>query len=97
MSYYIESGNHIRDKVKVVLDLTNYATEKNQNLQQVLIHLNQLLKRLCRLKAAVDKLDINKLANVPTSLNSSKTKLDDLDVYKLKPVPVDLQSSRCSR
>ena len=29
MSYYIESGNHIRDKVKVVLDLTNYATEKN--------------------------------------------------------------------
>ena len=43
------------------------------------------------MKAAVDKLDINKLANVPTSLNSSKTKLDDLDVYKLKPVPVDLQ------
>ena len=49
------------------------------------------------MKAAVDKLDMNKLANVPTSLNSSKTKLDDLDVYKLKPVPVDLQSSRCSR
>ena len=28
MSYYPESGSHIRDKVKVVLDLTNYATKK---------------------------------------------------------------------
>ena len=28
MSYYPESDSHIRDKVKVVLDLTNYATKK---------------------------------------------------------------------
>ena len=26
MSYYPELDSHIRDKVKVVLDLTNYAT-----------------------------------------------------------------------
>ena len=43
------------------------------------------------LKAEVEKLDINKLANVPTSLNNLKTKVDDLDVSKLKPVPVDLK------
>ena len=42
------------------------------------------------LKAEVDKLDINKLVNVSTSLNNLKTKVDDLDVGKLKPVPVDL-------
>ena len=28
MSYYPESDTHIRDKVKVVLDLSNYATRK---------------------------------------------------------------------
>ena len=37
------------------------------------------------LKAEVDKLDINKLMNVPTSLNNLKTKVDDLDV------PIDLK------
>ena len=26
MSYYPEPGSHVRDKVKVVLDLLNYAT-----------------------------------------------------------------------
>ena len=34
------------------------------------------------------KLGINKLVNVPTSLNSLKAKVDDLDVGKLKTVPV---------
>ena len=29
MSYYPEPDNHIRDKVKVVLDLSSYATKKN--------------------------------------------------------------------
>ena len=28
MCYYPEPERHIRDKVKVVLDLSNYATEK---------------------------------------------------------------------
>ena len=42
------------------------------------------------MKAEVDKLDINKLTNVPTSLNNLKTKVEDLDVGKLKTVPVDL-------
>ena len=43
------------------------------------------------MKAEVDKLDINKLVNVPTSLNNLKTKVDDLDVGKLKAVPVDFK------
>ena len=43
------------------------------------------------MKAEVDKLDINKLVNVPTSVSNLKTKVDDLDVSKLKTVPVDLK------
>ena len=43
------------------------------------------------MKAKFDKLDINKLANVPTRSNISKTKVDDLDVGKLQTVPVDLR------
>ena len=29
MSYYPEPDSHMRDKVKSVLDLSNYATKKN--------------------------------------------------------------------
>ena len=43
------------------------------------------------MKSEVDKLDINKLTNVPTSLNNLKTKLNELDVGKLKTVAVDLK------
>ena len=43
------------------------------------------------MKAEVDKLDINKLVNVPTILNNFKTEIDDLNVRKLKTVPVDLK------
>ena len=49
-------------------------------------------KDFISLKAEVDKLDINKLVNVPTSLNKIKTKVGDSDVGKLKTVPVDLKN-----
>ena len=42
------------------------------------------------MKREVDKLAINKLVNVTTSLNNSKTKLYNLDVGKLKTVPLYL-------
>ena len=38
------------------------------------------------MKAETDKLDINKLVNVPTSLNNWKTKVDVLDVGELQIV-----------
>ena len=45
---------------------------------RLLIHLIQLLKKdFIALKAETDKLDIDKLVNVPTSLNDLKTKVDD--------------------
>ena len=91
MSYYPEPGRHIRDKVKVVLDLTNHATKRELD-HATGVDLSDLAakKDFIALKAEVDKLDINKLVNVPTSLNNLKTKVDDLDVGKLKTVPIDL-------
>ena len=43
------------------------------------------------MKAKLDKVDKNKLTNVPTSLNNLKTKLYYLDVGKLRTVPADLK------
>ena len=73
MSYYPEPDNRIRDEVKVVIELSNYATNKE-------------LGHFIALKAGVDELDTNK--PVPTSLNNLKAKVDDLDAGKLKTVPV---------
>ena len=44
------------------------------------------------MKAEVDKLDIDKLVNIPTSLDNLKTKVNNLDVGKLKTVPIDLKN-----
>ena len=66
--------------------------KNNYKMPQALIHLIQLLKKdFIVLKAEVGKLDIDEVANLPTSLNSLKTKVDDLDVRKLKTVTVDLK------
>ena len=43
------------------------------------------------MKAEVNKLDINELVNVPTSLNDLETKMDDLRVGKLKEISIDLK------
>ena len=82
MSYYPEPNSPISDKVKVELDLTNYAVDTS----------NLAFKcDFIALKAEVDKLGINKLVNVSTSLNNLKTKVGDLDDGKLKTAPIDLK------
>ena len=92
MSYYPETDSRIRDKVKVVLDLSNYAAKKEvEHATGIDISDLSAKKDFIALKAEVDKLDINKFVNVPTSLNNLKTKVNDLDVGKSKTVPVDLK------
>ena len=92
MSYHPEVESHIRDKAKVVLHLSNYATKEELNhATGVDISEFSAKKDFIVLKAEVDKLDINKLVNAPASLNNLKRKIDDLHVYKLKAVPVDLK------
>ena len=92
MSYYPEPDSHIRDKVKAVLDLSNYATKKELDHATGVDRSDLAAKKnFIALKAEVEKLDIVKLINVIISLNNLKTKVDHLYVDKLKTVPVDLK------
>ena len=80
----------ILEKVKVVLDLSNYPTKRELE-HAVGVDTSDLAakKDSIALKAEVDKLDVNKLTNVLISLNNLSTEVDDLDIGKLKTVPVD--------
>ena len=92
MSYYPEPDSHIRDKVKVVLDLSNHATKKELDHATGVDTSDLAAKEnFIALKPEVDILDINKLINAPTSFNNLKAKVDDLDVGKLKTPPADVK------
>ena len=93
MSYCADPDTHIRDEVKVVLDLPNYATKKELKDAAGVdtSSLGTERRSFITLKAEVDKLDINKLANVSSSLSNLKTKVENLDLNKLKTVWVDFK------
>ena len=92
MTYYPEPDSHIRDKVKMILDLSSNATKKRVITSTGTGTSDLAVKEnFIPLKSEVDKLKINKLINVPTSLNNLKTKVNNLDVDKLKTVPVNLK------
>ena len=71
--------------------MPNYAT-KNKLEDSTGVDTSSLAAKsdFIALKAEVDKLDINYLANVPISLNNLQRKVHDLDVDKLKTVFVYL-------
>ena len=92
MIYYSEPDSHIRDKVQIMLDLTNNATEKELDHAKGVGTSDLASKKdFIALKAEVQKLDTNELFNISTSLNNVKTKDDDLDVAKLKASPADFK------
>ena len=96
MSYHLKPDSHIRDKVKVVLDLSHYATKKGLDHATGVDTSDLVVKKdFIALKADVDNLYLVKLVNVGTSLNKLKTKVNDLDVSKLETVPVDLKKIKC--
>ena len=77
--------------MKVELDLSNCTTKtglKNATGTDT----SSITKKddLASLKSNVDKLDIDKLKNVSTNLNTLKCKVDKLDVDKLLSVLVSL-------
>ena len=90
MSYYPEPGSYTRDKVKV--DFSNYKTKRKEHTRGVDTSDLAAKNFFIGLRAEIDKLDINKITNFPTSLSNVKTKIDDLHVVKLKIVPVDFMS-----
>ena len=79
--------SHIEDKVKIVLDLSHHATMKELEHARGVDTFDLTAKKyITALKDEVDKIDTNKLVNVPNSFNNLKTKINDLDVGKLKTV-----------
>ena len=84
MIYYSEPYSHIKDKVKVVLDLSNYATKKELNDASGVEASSLAAKRdFVKLKNQIS-------INASSGLNNLKTKADDLDVNKLQNISVDL-------
>ena len=91
MSEYFPKPKSFGGRVKAVLDLSNYATKadlKNATGVDILDFAKKT--NLGNLNSNVDKLDIDKLKNIPANLSNLKSKVDKLDVEKLVPVPVDL-------
>ena len=82
------------EKVKVELDLSNYATKTDLKTTAG-IDISPFAKKvgLTSLKSNVHKLDIDKLKNVPTNLSNFNSRVDKIYVDKLVPVPVDLSKS----
>ena len=86
MSEYFPRPKFLGGKVKVELDLFNYATRADSKNAADIDTLKFFkIVDLARLKSEVDRLDIEKLEKVSASLNSLESKVD-----KLVPVPVDL-------
>ena len=91
MSEYFPKPKDLGANVKVELNLSNYATKADlKNVTGVdTLHFAEKTD-LANLKSDVDKLDIDKLKNVPSNLNNLDSKVDKLDVDKLDVVPVEL-------
>ena len=91
MSKYFAEPKSFGGRVKVELDLSNYAT-KADSKNATGVDTSKFAKKvdLASLKSNVDKLDIDKLKNVPTNLSNLQIKVDKLGVDKLVPIPVDV-------
>ena len=90
MSAYFLEPKSSRGRIKVELDLSNYATKAD--LQNATGVDTKFAKKtdVANLKSGIDKLDIDQFKNIPTNLNNLKIKADKLVVDKLVPVLVDI-------
>ena len=91
MSWYFPEVTSSGGEVKVELHLSNYAA-KTELKNAAGADTSKFAKQndLGNLKSNVNKLDIDKLNNVPTNLSNLKSKVNELGVDKLVPVPADL-------
>ena len=91
MSEYVPAPKYLGGKVKFELDLSNFATKTDlKNATGIDTSSFAEKVNLANLKSNVDKLDIDKLKIIPTSLSNLKSKTDKIDVDKLVPFLVDL-------
>ena len=91
MSEYFPEPKSLGGRVRVELDLSNYAIKADLK-NETGVDTSKCPKKvdLANLKSNVDKLDIDKLKNILINLTNLESKVDKLDVDKLIPVPVDL-------
>ena len=92
MSGYFPKPKSFGANVKVKLsDLSDFATKADLK-NATGVETSDFPKKtdLAHLKSDAEKLDIDKLEKVQTSLDSLKSKVDKLDVHELVHVPVDL-------
>ena len=91
MNEYFPEPKSSGGRMKVELDLTNYARKANlKNATGVDTSDSAKKTNLANFKSNVGKLYIDKLKNVPTNLSNLKNKVDNLDIDILVVVPVDL-------
>ena len=91
MSECFPEPKSIGGRVKVELHLSNYATKASlKNATRV--DTSSFAKKVdsANLKSDVDKLDVDKLKNVPSGLSNLRSKVDKLYVDKLVPILADL-------
>ena len=91
MSDCPETDFHIRYKVKVVLDMLNYPTKKQNDTTDVDTSNLAAKRNLVALKVVIDKLDLDKLVNDPTDLNNLNTEVDNLYAGTFITVALDLK------
>ena len=79
--------------MQIELDLSNYATKADLKNEKC-VGTSKCARKfnLANIKTNVDKIDIDKLKNIPNNLSNLKSKMDNdkLDVDNLVPLPVDL-------
>ena len=76
MSCYLQLDSYMRDKVKVLLDLSNYATKKKlEHATGVATSSLAAKSDFNALKADIDKIEVNELIKVPTGLNNLVRKI----------------------
>ena len=93
MSEIFPKLKFLEANIKVELDLSNHATKADLKNAAV-VDTSNIAKNidLANSKSDVNKIDINKLKNIPKGLNSLKSKVDKLNFGKLETAPVDLSN-----
>ena len=95
MSQFFPEPKYLGGRVKVELDFSKYVTKSDvKNVSG--IDTSKFAKKvdLANLESNIDKLDTDKLKNLPWNLSNLKSKVDKIDVNKLVPVPIDLSKTK---
>ena len=94
--YFPKQYEHSRRKIKVELDLFNYAIQKTDLKGAAGVDTSELAAKsdLVSLKAKADKLDVDKLKTVPTDLSKIINVVDEDVINFTMYDKLDIDTSR---